>query len=206
MASPGLAAPKPITLKLSKPGYTVVALAPNGRAASARGRGIVKLKAPARSVTLHLVGARGTYAGPVVVGKRGAKALVGVKAGARLGLVVVRKGYASPARPLKRQWADASKSATAKAGVPLGARVFGRVRAKASGATGDGVDQDRDGIPGAYDVDDDGDLILDNFERRVGPLGLFGYGSFEGPAPQQKTHPFSNLKKELEGSLKMPLP
>ena len=98
-AGPGQAAQNPITLKLSKPGYTVVALAPNGRAASARARGVVKLKAPARSVTLHLIGAGGTYAGPVVVGKRGAKVLLGVKAGAKLGLVVVRKGYASPARP-----------------------------------------------------------------------------------------------------------
>jgi hypothetical protein len=201
-AGPGQAAQSPITLKLSKPGYTVVALAPNGRAASARARGVVRLKAPARSVTLHLIGAGGTYAGPVVVGKRSAKALLGVKAGANLGLVVVRKGYASPARPLKRQWVDATKSAAAKAGVPLGARVFGRVRAKVSGPAGDGIDQDRDGIPGAYDVDDDGDLILDNFERRTGPLSVFGHHSFfEGPTPPLKVHLFSNLKKELEGSL-----
>ena len=200
VASPAQAAPAPITLKLSKPGYTVVALAPNGRAASARARGVVKLKAPARSVTLHLIDARGTYAGPVVVGRRGAKVILGVKSGAKLGVVVLRKGYASPARPLKRRWVDASKSATAKAGVPLGARVFGRVKAKASGATGDGIDQDRDGIPGAYDVDDDGDLILDNFERRR--LSVFGLRPFfEGPMPQQKTHLFSNLKKDLQGSL-----
>lgn len=42
-AGPGQAAQNPITLKLSKPGYTVVALAPNGRAASDRARGVVRL-------------------------------------------------------------------------------------------------------------------------------------------------------------------
>jgi len=215
-ASPGQASQKPITLTVSKPGYTVVALASNGRAASARARGVVKLKAPAQSVTLHLIDARGTYAGPLVVGGRGTRVFLGVKPGAKLGVIVVRKGYASLARPLKRQWMDASRNAAAKAGVPLGARVFGRVKAKASGSAGDGIDQDRDGIPGAYDVDDDGDLILDNFERRGGFLSDFGYRPFQVPPPpppqnappqqnapslQQKVHLFSNLKMDLQGSL-----
>ena len=80
------AAPARITGKLSKPGYTVIAVASNGRAASARApRGRFALVAPARKVTLHLRAPNGRYAGPVVLGGTAKRAIVGARAGARLG-------------------------------------------------------------------------------------------------------------------------
>ena len=96
------AAPKPITGKLSKPGYTVIALAAKGEARVVlAGRGRFSLRPPTkrpptRRVTLHLRAPNGSYAGPIVIGrkKKGRRAIVGVKAGAQLGRVTVRAGYA----------------------------------------------------------------------------------------------------------------
>jgi hypothetical protein len=45
--------------------------------------------------------------------------------------------------------------------VPIGAGVFGRVRSSPGGPPGQGRDRDHDGLPGLFDVDDDGDLRLD---------------------------------------------
>ena len=59
---------KLITGKLSKPGYTVIALASSGRAKTKRApNGAFKLRPPADQVTLHLRASDGTYAGPIVV-------------------------------------------------------------------------------------------------------------------------------------------
>lgn len=72
------AARKPITGKLSQPGYTVIALAASGKAASARTRrGSFRLRPPADTVTLHLRAANGVYSGPIVVGEKGDRALEG---------------------------------------------------------------------------------------------------------------------------------
>ena len=46
--------------------------------------------APAERVTLHLRAADGTYAGPVIAGVRRGRAVVGFRAGARLGRINVR--------------------------------------------------------------------------------------------------------------------
>lgn len=207
-AVPASAKPKPVTGKLSKPGYTVIALAAGGkaRAVAAKGRSF-KVVPPARKVTLHLRDSEGVYAGPIVVGTKGKRrAVLGVKAGAKLGKVKVLKGYAKPKRALAKRFVDRSATANAKRGVPVGAGVFGRVRTKAAGAAGAGRDRDRDGLPGAFDVDDDGDLVLDNFER-VGarsvraaaePLPPPGGGA---PAPSDRLSIFSNLKLDLQESL-----
>ena len=163
------AAPKRISGKLSKPGYTVIALAANGKATSVHPkRREFKLRPPAKRVTLHLRAADGTYAGPIVVGKekKGTRAILGVKAGTKLGKVTVKKpqGYAKPKRRLPKRFVDAKRNARAKKGVPIGAGRFGRVRSRHTrgGALGD---RDLDGIANPLDIDDDGDLILDNFER-----------------------------------------
>src|SRR5207247_8621868 len=107
---------------------------------------------PADSVRLHLRAGDGRYAGPIVVGGGGKRAIVGAKAGAKLGTIDVRRGYAKVSRRLPRRSLDASRSARAKHGVPIGAGVFGRVRSRPprrSGRTGLGQDLDLDGIPNA---------------------------------------------------------
>jgi hypothetical protein len=164
------AAPKKISGKLTKAGRTVIAIDKSGEAASKRAKsnGKFKLKAPAKKVTLHLRGRDGTYAGPIVIAKRGKKgktAILGVKAPANLGKIKVRNGYAKLRSEPPRRQIDRKRKAKAKRGVPRGAGNFGRVRSRASGPVGLGLDQDRDGIPGALDIDDDGDLVLDNLDR-----------------------------------------
>ena len=164
-AAPAAAAPKRITGKLSRPRYTVIALAGNGKATSVKAtKGKFKLRPPAKKVTLHLRAPNGTYAGPIVVGGKGKRAIVGVKAGARLGKIKVHKGYAKVKRKPPKKSVDAKRKARAAKGVPIGAGNFGRVRSKRThgGAPGD---LDLDGIPNVIDVDDDGDLILDDLDR-----------------------------------------
>ena len=157
-STPASAAPEPITGELSRQGYTVIALAGNGKAkavgASPRR---FRLTPPGSGVTLHLRTAKGGYAGPIVVGGRGRLAIVGVKAGGRLGTIRVRRGYARVTRKLPTRWLAAKLRARARKGVPIGAKRFGRVRSKLprSGAPGD---RDLDGIPDMLDIDDDGDL------------------------------------------------
>jgi hypothetical protein len=57
------------------------------------------------------------------------------------------------------------RTARARNGVPVGARTLGRVAGRSTGSAGAGLDVDRDGVPAAYDVDDDGDLLLDNVDK-----------------------------------------
>ena len=158
-------APKPITGRLSAPGHTLIALAADGGANSVlSGTGSFRLRPRAKTVTLHLRGPNGVYAGPVVIRPRGRLAILGVREGARLGTIRVRAGYATLARPLRHRWVDTSRVARARGGVPIGARVFGRVRSKPPSRPVPG-DRDRDGIPGPLDIDDDGDRILDGIDR-----------------------------------------
>ena len=169
-STPASAAPKRITGKLSKPGYTVIALAANGKATSVHLAGRrFRLRPPASRVTLHLRARSGRYAGPVVVAKRrkGRRAILGVRAGARLGRIKVRRGYAKVRKRLPKKSVDKRRWARARKGVPIGVRVFGRVRTPPGQATVLG-DRDLDGIPDPLDVDDDGDLILDNLDPSPG--------------------------------------
>jgi hypothetical protein len=177
LSAPATAKPRPITGKLSKTGYSVLTPARSGGGrvilAHASSDGRFRLTPPAASVTLQLRAPNGDYAGPIVFGRTGKLAIVGVRAGARLGLVKidVRRGYAKLASRLPRRWLDASRLARARDGVPVGnGRNFGFVRSRAiraSGAAsgGAGRDRDADGIPDAFDVAADGDLILNNFRK-----------------------------------------
>ena len=80
---------------LSKPDFTVIALAEDGRAGSVRVRGrAFSLRPPSCRVTLHLRGANGRYAGPIVIGGSGSRVVLGVRAGTRLGRIAIRGGYA----------------------------------------------------------------------------------------------------------------
>lgn len=164
-SAPAVAARKPISGKLSRPGYTVIALAPGGKARVVRARsGRFKVRPPARSVTLHLRARNGIYAGPVVVGSNRKSVILGVRPGARLGKIKVRRGYASVTRRPRTRWVDANSHARARRGTPIGAGRFGRVRSRRVRAPVPG-DSDIDGIPDVLDVDDDGDRILDKLER-----------------------------------------
>jgi hypothetical protein len=166
--APRPSAPKPITGKLSKAGYTVMALAPSGRATSLRVRGRnFRLTPPASVVTLHLRAANGRYAGPIVVGTKGRLAVVGVRAGAKLGTINVRAGYGRVAKRLPKRFVDTRRLARANKGVPIGARVFGRVTSRPSAAgLLPGQDRDVDGLPNTLDIDDDGDRVLDNSDHQ----------------------------------------
>jgi hypothetical protein len=162
------AAPKPVTGKLSKPGYTVIAVAASGQARTDRApKGKFAVKPPTRRVTLHLRGPGGRYAGPIVLGSldRGRRAVVGVRAGAHLGQIQVKPsmGYAKVRKP-PRAAIDQDRLARAKHGVPIGAGRFGFVRSKPPKNPPAG-DRDFDGIPAALDIDDDGDLVLDDYDR-----------------------------------------
>jgi hypothetical protein len=163
VSTPAAAAIKPITGKLSKPGYTVIALAENGKASSTQPKGRkFKLRPPAKVITLHLRAEDGTYAGPIVVGRQGKKAIVGVKAGAKLRKVKVLDGYAKVAKKLPKKSLDKQAKALAENKIPIGAGNFGHVAV--AELTGPGSDRDLDGIPAPLDIDDDGDLILDPFD------------------------------------------
>lgn len=160
------AKPSPISGKLSKPGYTVIALAANGKATSTRAiHGSFRLRPPASRVTLQLRAPNGIYAGPIVLGKekKGKRAIVGVKAGAKLGKIKIRKGYANVSKKLATKWIDTKRWARAKKGVPIGAGNFGLTRAKPPRASPPG-DLDADGVPDKLDVDINGNLIMNNVD------------------------------------------
>ena len=165
------AKPAKVSGKLSARGYTVIALAASGKAKTDRAaHGKFKLRPPTKKVTLQLRAPDGTYAGPIVVAtaKHGTEAIVGVRAGARLGKVEVKpdEGYAKLATRLPGKYLNLKRTALAEQGTPLGAGNLGRVPASTGGGgPGDG---DLDGIPDALDVDDDGDVILDRFDPESG--------------------------------------
>lgn len=154
-----------ITGQLSASGYTVLAVGPTGKAASHHvSRGAFRLRPPAGAVTLHLRDPRGVYAGPIVVRAQGSRAVVGVKPGARLGRIVIGRGYARPARRVARRWIATALTARARGGIPIGARRFGLVRSEPPRTGTVPGDRDKDGIPDPLDVDDDGDRVFDNLD------------------------------------------
>jgi hypothetical protein len=145
----------------------LIALAQDGQAETVEtAKRSFSVRPPESAVTLHLRRPDGTYLGPLVVDekKKGNKAILGIRSGASIGRIDLRRGYVRPHEPLSPSKIDASISSKAESGIPLGAGVLGRVRGKTSGPSGLGRDPDRDGIASAFDVDDDGDLTLDNVE------------------------------------------
>ncbi|MGZ4230438.1 MAG: hypothetical protein ACXVVQ_03325 [Solirubrobacteraceae bacterium] len=159
---------RPITGKLNKSGYTLVALAYNGAATKVKAKhGEFAIRPPAARATLQLIGPSGRYAGPVIVGGSGKRVIEGVKAGAKLGVIQLRKGYAALKHPLKRKlarkWLDSRRWAQAKRGVPLGnGRNLCLVRSHIhNGPSGIGGDTSRTGVPIAFSVDPSGDGKID---------------------------------------------
>ena len=147
-------------------GYRMAAVCPNGKVTMAGGRR-VKLRPTCTTMTLHLITRKGVYRAPVVVGTRssGRWAITGVRAGTSLGTLRVRRGVAKPTRAVSTSRTVASFKARARKGNPIGARKLGLVRSRPSGRNTPGTDYDKDGLPGVFDVDDNGNMILDNFDR-----------------------------------------
>lgn len=165
--APAAAARRPaIEGRVAGSGYEVVALAPDGRSRAVPARRDFELVPPARTVTLHLRDARGVYVGPVVVAGRGPRAVVRVRAGARLATIEVREGYGRTEDAPPRRRRGRGRPVRANDGVPIGVGRLGLVRSTPRGPVGPGHDRDSDGIPGLWDVDDDGDLLPDTAEGR----------------------------------------
>lgn len=171
LAAPAGAAAKqkPITGKLNARGYTVIAMSSTGAVTAYKAvNGKFRLRPPAATVTLQLRKPDGSYGGPVVIGsaKRGRRAIVGVKAGAKLAGIKVKRtrGYAIVARTVSKRWVASSRWARARKGIPIGAGNFGHTRSKPPSHSPSG-DLDADGVPNRFDVDTNGNLILNNVDR-----------------------------------------
>ena len=158
------APPRPVTGSFSKAEMTVVAVAADGKITRSKPGPRFKLVPPATRFTLHVRDLLGDYRGPIVVaGRKRGTVITGFKAGAKIGVIRLKAGYA--VAKVAPAGLDAKRTAKAtRAGVPVGAGRLGLVRATSAGPSGAGLDPDRDGLPGAFDVDDDGDLLLDNID------------------------------------------
>ena len=98
----------------------MIALAASGKAKTDRARGRkFKLRPPAKRVTLQLRAPDATYAGPIVVARKVTNAIVGVRAGAKLGRIEVDpgNGYAMLATRIPRKYVDVERTASAENGV-----------------------------------------------------------------------------------------
>jgi hypothetical protein len=174
LALTGDAAAATVTGVLKKgKGYRVVLVQGNGFAKQAtvsRASGAFRLstRRPARS-TLHLVRSDGSYFGPIVLKATARRSYCTVAGTGRLqlGAVTLKRGYAVLERAPRGRY-DTRKpyAVAARRGKPIGAGKAGRVRvARLLGYRGEGGDLDRDGLVGAFDIDDNGNMILDNVDR-----------------------------------------
>jgi hypothetical protein len=154
-------------------GYKVLLVQANGKARKAT----IRTSAGSFSITggkpagatLQLVRPDGSYYGPIVLKATATKAFAFIKGatGLKLGTVVLKTGYATARRaPRGRYQTLAVYAAKAVNGKPAGAGKLGRVRTgKPMGLRGPGADLDLDGIVSAFDIDDNGNLLLDNVDR-----------------------------------------
>lgn len=155
--------------RLDRTGYTVIAVARNGKVVSTRANPAFRLRAPNGTYTLHLRNARGAYAGPVVLGGSAKHVILGLRGTARLGRIRVARGFGRTVRAYRGRSLVRTTTARARSGRPLGAGNFGAVRAPVArlaqvGDAAPGADPDTDGVPSALDVDDDGNGVLDNLQ------------------------------------------
>lgn len=210
MLSPGsaFAATQPsITGRLDARGYQVLAVAPSGATTVAMPsrNGRFRIRPAASSVTLHLRRA-GRYAGPVVADSSGVRAVLGIRAGATLGVIRVQ-----PGKRIARVRVDpdstevvASMWASARRGVPVGASSLGLTsRSRVFNEQMPGRDADRDGLINAFDVDDDGDMSLDNVDATFSATARSGSRSMAAAAASAGTkfRVFSNLKLGIDSSI-----
>ena len=85
----------------------------------------------------------------------------------RIGTVLLKSGYGLVVRmPLGRFQTTAMVTARAVRGKPIGAGKLGRVKTgQPKGYRGPAGDLDLDGIINAFDIDDNGNLTVDNVDR-----------------------------------------
>ena len=174
-AAPATAATVSGTLKSGK-GYTIVVVQSNGKAKKLKvtsTKGTFKVTGVTLSgASINLISSTGQYWGPVVLAGSGTKVYETIKGSGNLALgTVTRKtDYAVAVAPKTRYQTGAAYSVKAAKGKPVGASKLGRVKvgngtSTLAGYSGPGKDADLDGIPGAFDIDDNGNLILDNVDR-----------------------------------------
>ena len=174
-AAPASAATVSGTLKSGK-GYTIVVVQSNGKAKKLKvtsTKGTFKVTGVTLSgASINLISSTGKYWGPVVLAGSGTKVYETIKGSGdlALGTVTRKTGYAVAVAPKTRYQTGAAYSVKAAKGKPVGASKLGRVKvgngtSTLAGYNGSGKDADLDGIPGAFDIDDNGNLILDNVDR-----------------------------------------
>jgi hypothetical protein len=154
-------------------GFQVVAVQANGTARKAtisQASGAFTITGvKLASASLQLVRADGSYFGPLVLKASGTRAYECIKGSAnlRIGTVLLKSGYALVVRmPLGRFQTAAMVTARAVRGKPIGAGKLGRVATgQPMGYRGPAGDLDLDGIINAFDIDDNGNLTLDNVDR-----------------------------------------
>jgi hypothetical protein len=190
-------------------GYQVVAVQADGTAKKATisqlGTFTVK-NVKVASATLQLVRADGSFFGPIVLKANGVKAYEYIRGSGtlRIGTVLLKGGYALVVRmPFGRVQTKPMFTARAVKGVPIGAGKLGRVATGTpSGHRGPAGDLDLDGIINAFDIDDNGNLILDNVDRsgrgagqpvatltQAAPLVSAAAAPREDPAPSPSPSP-----------------
>ncbi|MCB0328932.1 MAG: hypothetical protein KDD70_04695 [Bdellovibrionales bacterium] len=187
--------------------FRVLSLSKDGTANVADVSDAGRFKVNVRSgATLQLLRTNGTYFGPVVFpGKSLAKPQLSGKRG-NVGSISLQTGFASVLKSKRRSLLQerlfkSSRIPFSSSGGTLGSGKLGLVdRTTTSGtsssilATGDsrpGIDADRDGLPNAFDVDDDGDLSLDGVDTNT--------FSFNDLSPDV----FSDLSVELYETLNL---
>ena len=153
-------------------GYQILLVQANGttkKATIGAGGGAFSIRGvKLGNATLQLVKADGSFYGPVVLKTSAARAFIFIKGAAnlKLGTATLKNGYALAGRARAGRYQTlAAYTAKAVRGKPIGASKLGRVRtARPLGLNGPGADLDRDGIINAFDIDDNGNLILDDID------------------------------------------
>ena len=167
-------------------GYTVYLVESSGKSTSAPVSSTGKFsftkvtKTRLKGASLQMADPNGAYAGPIALGGAASKVSTifsGKLASSKLkklsiGKVTLKAGFAQVSKTTTKSLGIAVSKATTKAvrGKPIGAGQLGLVSTGSAAnvrtfgigmASAAGSDEDLDGIPNAFDADDDGDLILD---------------------------------------------
>jgi hypothetical protein len=163
--------------------YIVIVTTKNGGGARQKlkknGKFSIKLPASkAVGATLTIVKPNGRYFGPVVLRHSGRKAYTRLSGeSVALGTLKLHAGYATTGSAIGKNAVSSSAVAANRKGKPAGAGKLGLIKrpathksrttrahahALADPATApQGADTDADGLPNNFDIDDDGDLLLD---------------------------------------------